>query len=223
MTITSHQASSSSEVTAREMASSGTGANSRLATILSGVFLGDSFLPSPVSDLWPQVAKGSRQIHVALLPHCSVTDSTASSEAVGIMYRRPKTEAGTTPKGRGAMSQKPFIIEDLIKEAKYKQHPFGKSWHSFEEAAFIELTDDVDRRGLDKKITLYQDMNWTAGTAIWPALPQRSRRNSSSSRERTSKLLNSSMKWRPSPFLSRAAICFVSVALRCLSHLQGQI
>ena len=49
-------------------------------------------------------------------------------------------------------------LEDLIAKGKYKQHPYGKSWQPFDEATFKELVADVDRRGLDKEIVLYQDM-----------------------------------------------------------------
>jgi hypothetical protein len=49
-------------------------------------------------------------------------------------------------------------LEDLIAKAKYKQHPYGKSWQPFDEAMFTELVANVDRRGLDKEIVLYQDM-----------------------------------------------------------------
>jgi hypothetical protein len=50
-------------------------------------------------------------------------------------------------------------LEDLVaKPKKYEQHPFGKCWQPFDEAAFEELVADVDRRGLDKEIVLYQGM-----------------------------------------------------------------
>jgi hypothetical protein len=49
-------------------------------------------------------------------------------------------------------------LEDLIAKAKYKQHPYGKSWQPFDEATFKELVANVDRGGLEKEIVLYQDM-----------------------------------------------------------------
>jgi len=49
-------------------------------------------------------------------------------------------------------------IDELIGKAEYKQHPFGTSWQPFDEATFKELVADVDRRGLDKEIILYQRM-----------------------------------------------------------------
>lgn len=49
-------------------------------------------------------------------------------------------------------------IEALITNAEYKQHPYGKTHERLDEAIFGELCADVDRRGLDRPITLYQGM-----------------------------------------------------------------
>jgi hypothetical protein len=49
-------------------------------------------------------------------------------------------------------------IEDLMKQAEYKQHPFGQVWQPFDSEAFQELASNIDRRGQDKEIMLYQDM-----------------------------------------------------------------
>jgi hypothetical protein len=57
-----------------------------------------------------------------------------------------------------AMQTEALKLEDLIAKAKYKQHPYGQSWQPFDAATFKELVADVDRRGLDKEIVLYQDM-----------------------------------------------------------------
>lgn len=54
------------------------------------------------------------------------------------------------------MSPNEVKIEDLIAKAEYKQHPFGKCWQPFDPATFNELAGNVDRRGLDIDITLYQ-------------------------------------------------------------------
>lgn len=51
-----------------------------------------------------------------------------------------------------------LFADDLLKQAEYKQHPFGQVWQPFEKEAFQELAADVDRRGLDKEITLFQGM-----------------------------------------------------------------
>jgi hypothetical protein len=49
-------------------------------------------------------------------------------------------------------------IDNLIEQAEYKQHPYGKVWQQFDQEAFAELVDNIDRRGLDKEITRYQGM-----------------------------------------------------------------
>jgi len=49
-------------------------------------------------------------------------------------------------------------LEEVIKLADYKQHPFGAVWQQFDDATFRELVDNIDRRGLDKDITRYQGM-----------------------------------------------------------------
>jgi len=49
-------------------------------------------------------------------------------------------------------------LDDLTEQAEYKQHPYGKVWQRFEQEPFAELVSNIDRRGLDKEIILYQDM-----------------------------------------------------------------
>ena len=43
-------------------------------------------------------------------------------------------------------------------KAEYKQHPHGKVWQPFDDKTFNELVGNIDRRGQDKEITLYQGM-----------------------------------------------------------------
>lgn len=49
-------------------------------------------------------------------------------------------------------------LEEVIKLADCKQHPYGAVWQLFDERAFRELVENIDRRGLDKEITRYQGM-----------------------------------------------------------------
>jgi hypothetical protein len=49
-------------------------------------------------------------------------------------------------------------MEDLIQQANYRQHPFGKVWQPFDQAAFEEICENIARRGLDKEIIRYQSM-----------------------------------------------------------------
>lgn len=49
-------------------------------------------------------------------------------------------------------------LERLIAEAQYQQHPYGKVWQRFDLDTFSELVGDIDRRGLDQCILLYQGM-----------------------------------------------------------------
>lgn len=49
-------------------------------------------------------------------------------------------------------------LDCLIADAKYKQHPYGKVWQRFDTVAFAELVSNVQSRGLDQEIILYQEM-----------------------------------------------------------------
>ncbi len=49
-------------------------------------------------------------------------------------------------------------LDRLIAEAQYQQHPYGKVWHKFDLDTFSELVGNIDRRGLDQEILLYQEM-----------------------------------------------------------------
>jgi hypothetical protein len=49
-------------------------------------------------------------------------------------------------------------MERLIEQAQYKQHPYGKVWQPFDLGIFQELVGNIDRRGLDQEILLYQEM-----------------------------------------------------------------
>ena len=49
-------------------------------------------------------------------------------------------------------------MERLTQEAKYQQHPYGKAWQQFDTQTFAELVSNVQSRGLDQDILLYQDM-----------------------------------------------------------------
>jgi hypothetical protein len=49
-------------------------------------------------------------------------------------------------------------LKELTEKAAYKQHPYGKSRQPFDEETFADLVCNVDRRGLDKEITRYQEM-----------------------------------------------------------------
>lgn len=49
-------------------------------------------------------------------------------------------------------------FEALIEQAEYKQHPYGKTHERLDEGIFAELCADVDRRGQDRPIILYQGM-----------------------------------------------------------------
>jgi hypothetical protein len=49
-------------------------------------------------------------------------------------------------------------LEDLIAKAKYKQHPYGKTFQPLDNATFKALAADIGHRGPDKETVLYQDM-----------------------------------------------------------------
>lgn len=49
-------------------------------------------------------------------------------------------------------------LDDLVKQGQYQQHPYGKVWQPFDAETFRELVGNIDRRGLDKTIILYQGM-----------------------------------------------------------------
>ncbi len=49
-------------------------------------------------------------------------------------------------------------LDCLIADAQYQQHPYGKVWQRIDPATFFELVGDIDRRGLDQGILLYQGM-----------------------------------------------------------------
>ena len=49
-------------------------------------------------------------------------------------------------------------MERLTQEAKHQQHPYGKVWQEFDTDAFAELVSNVQSRGLDQEIILYQEM-----------------------------------------------------------------
>jgi hypothetical protein len=55
-------------------------------------------------------------------------------------------------------------VDRLIEQAEYKQHRYGQVWHRFDLPLFQGLVGDIDRRGLDQEILLYQGMileGWT--------------------------------------------------------------
>jgi hypothetical protein len=47
-------------------------------------------------------------------------------------------------------------MDRLIAEAQYKPHPYGLVWQPFDLDLFQELVGNVERRGLDQEIVLYQ-------------------------------------------------------------------
>lgn len=49
-------------------------------------------------------------------------------------------------------------IDKLISAADTHQHPYGKAWPRFDCDTFGELCDNIQARGLDQDILLYQDM-----------------------------------------------------------------
>jgi hypothetical protein len=49
-------------------------------------------------------------------------------------------------------------LDCLIADAQYQQHPYGKVWQRFDTDAFAELVSNVQSRGLDQEIILYQEM-----------------------------------------------------------------
>ena len=49
-------------------------------------------------------------------------------------------------------------VDRLIEAAQHKQHLYGKVWQRFDLASFAELVGNIDGRGLDQEILLYQDM-----------------------------------------------------------------
>ena len=49
-------------------------------------------------------------------------------------------------------------LDCLIADAQYQQHPYGKVWQRFDTDAFAELVSNVQSRGLDHEIILYQEM-----------------------------------------------------------------
>jgi hypothetical protein len=58
----------------------------------------------------------------------------------------------------GRLSISPDAVERLIAEAEYQQHPYGKVWQRFDLDGLAELAGNIDRRGLDQEILLYQGM-----------------------------------------------------------------
>jgi hypothetical protein len=58
----------------------------------------------------------------------------------------------------GRLSISPQTAERLIAEAEYKQHPYGKVWQPFDLDDLGELAGNIDRRGLDHEILLFQGM-----------------------------------------------------------------
>jgi hypothetical protein len=52
----------------------------------------------------------------------------------------------------------PEAVESMIAEAEYQQHPYGKVWQRFDLDALAELAGNINRRGLDQEILLYQGM-----------------------------------------------------------------
>jgi hypothetical protein len=67
----------------------------------------------------------------------------------------PQQDAQGVP---GRLTISPETIERLIAEAQYQQHPYGKVWQRFDLDALAELAGNIDRRGLDQEILLYQGM-----------------------------------------------------------------
>ena len=58
----------------------------------------------------------------------------------------------------GTLSISPEAVENLIAEAEYQQHPYGKVWQGFDLDTLAELAGNIDRRGLDQEILLHQGM-----------------------------------------------------------------
>jgi hypothetical protein len=46
-------------------------------------------------------------------------------------------------------------LDDLIQQAEYQQHPYGQVWQRLDPDTFEEMSRNVDRRGLDREIILY--------------------------------------------------------------------
>jgi hypothetical protein len=49
-------------------------------------------------------------------------------------------------------------IERLIEAAQYKQHPYGRVWQRYDLDNFQELVGNINHRGLDQEMLLYQGM-----------------------------------------------------------------
>jgi hypothetical protein len=49
-------------------------------------------------------------------------------------------------------------VDRLIEQAEYKQHRYGQAWQRLDLPTFQELVGNIDRRGLDQEILLYQGM-----------------------------------------------------------------
>ena len=70
----------------------------------------------------------------------------------------PSASAPATPVVPGCLTITSEEVERLIAEAHYQQHPYGKVWQRFDLDIFSELVRNIDRRGLDQEILLYQEM-----------------------------------------------------------------
>ncbi len=64
----------------------------------------------------------------------------------------------STPVVPGPLTLSAEAVDRLIAGAQHQQHPYGKVWQRFDLDSFNELAGNVDRRGLDQDILLYQGM-----------------------------------------------------------------
>lgn len=47
-------------------------------------------------------------------------------------------------------------VEQVLRDAEYQQHPYGKVWHQYDVDTLSELADNIQLRGQDQPILLYQ-------------------------------------------------------------------
>jgi hypothetical protein len=95
----------------------------------------------------------------ALPPLKEIVMARSKKPETKVQKKNGETVKPARTKAKPAHETAPLpSLNEVIEQAEYKQHQFGQVWQPFDEATFNELVANIDRRGLDSRIMLYQGM-----------------------------------------------------------------